>query len=162
MDSVKNIAKALYPSNRWRDSHDFDVVAVDTPASCFVAQDGQTIIPECYDLARSLSVLEAIPGKPFYCSDEYEKRLVKMQVGVDGKLSNPQYFAEMGEFGSAVDEHGNVYIADGHVYIFNSAGEKTGKIEVPERPTSIQFGGHDKKTLFITAGSSLYGVTLNE
>jgi len=161
MDSIKNIAKALYPSNRWRDSHDFDVVAVDTPASCFIARDGLTIIPECYDLARSLSVLEAVPGKPFYCSDEYEKRLVKMEVSVDGKLSNPEYFAEMAEFGSAVDSQGNVYIADGHIYVFDNTGEKTGKIEVPERPSSIQFGGHDKKTLFITARSSLYGVTLN-
>ena len=162
MDSVKNITKAIYPSNRWRDSHDFDVVAVDVPDDCFVAPDGVTIIPECYDLARSSSVLEAFPGKPFYESDEYDKRLVKMQVGNDGRLSSLEYFTEQAEFGSAVDSKGNVYIADGHIYFFDRTGSKTGKIEVPERPSSIQFGGKDRKTLFITARSSLYGVNLND
>ena len=162
MDSVKNVAKAFYPSNRWRDSHDFNTVAVNVPDDCFVAPDGITIIPECYDLARSSSVLEAIPGKPFYTSDEYDKRLVKMEVSNDGRLSNLEYFVEQAEFGSAVDSKGNVYIADGQIYIFDKTGEKTGKIEVPERPSSIQFGGKDGNTLFITARSSLYCVNLND
>ena len=162
MDSVKKVTKALYPSNRWRDSHDFDEIAVSAPDDCFIAPDGVTIIPECYDLARSSSVLEAFPGKPFYESDEYDKRLVKMEVGIDGRLSNLEYFVERAEFGSAVDSDGNVYVADGHIYIFDKTGVKTGKIEVPERPSSIQFGGKDGKILFITARSSLYGVNLND
>ncbi len=160
MGSVKNIAKALYPSNRWRDYHDFNNISVLVTENCFVAPDSVTIIPECYDLARSSSLLEAYPGKPFYAADEYDKRMVKMDVSSDGKLSNLQYFIEQAEFGSAVDSKGNVYVADGHVYVFDKDGKKTGKIEVPERPASIQFGGKDGKTLFITARSSLYGVTL--
>ncbi|UCH14622.1 MAG: SMP-30/gluconolactonase/LRE family protein, partial [Bacteroidales bacterium] len=161
-DSVKNIAKALYPSNRWRDSHDFNTIAINVPDYSFVAPDGVTIIPECYDLARSSSVLEAIPGKPFYTSDEYDKRLVKMEVDNNGRLSNLEYFVEQAEFGSAVDNQGNVYIADGQIYIYDKTGEKKGKIEVPERPSSIQFGGKDGNTLFITARSSLYGVNIND
>jgi gluconolactonase len=31
-------------------------------------------------------------------------------------------------------------------------------IEVPDRPTSLAFGGGDRKTLFIAARSSLYAV----
>lgn len=158
MGSIKNVAKALYPSNRWRDHHDFNTVSVYVPKNCFVAPDGVTIIPECYDLARSSSVLEAIPGKPFYNADEYDKRMVKMDVDSEGKLSNLQYFIEQGEFGSAVDSKGNIYVADGHIYVFDKNGKKTGKIEVPERPSSIQFGGIDGKTLFIAARSSLYCV----
>jgi len=61
-----------------------------------------------------------------------------------------------------VDNRGNVYVADGHNYIFDNRGKKTGRIEVPERPFSIQFGGRDRKTLFITARSSLYGVIVND
>jgi sugar lactone lactonase YvrE len=123
-----------------------------------VAPDGVTIIPECYDLARSSSVLEALPGKPFYTADEYDRRMVKMEVSVDGQLSNLKYFVEQAEFGSAVDSHGNVYVADGQISIFDKNGNKTGKIEVPERPSSIQFGGKDGNTLFITARSSLYSI----
>jgi sugar lactone lactonase YvrE len=158
MGSVKKVAKALYPSNRWRDSHDFNTISVSTPENCFVAPDGVTIIPECYDLARSSAVIEAWPGKPFYASDEYDKRLVKMDVDSDGKLSNLNYFIEQAEFSSAVDANGIIYIADGQIYIYDANGEKTGMIEVPERPCSIQFGGKDGKTLFMTARSSLYAV----
>lgn len=160
MGSVKNVAKALYPSNRWRDLHDFDEVSLFVPEDCFVAPDGVTIIPECYDLARSSSVLEAIPGKPFYASDEYERRVVKMDVDAEGKLSNLTHFIEQGEFGSAVDKKGNIYVTDGHVYVFDSNGKQTGKISVPERPSSLVIGGKNGNELFITARSSLYKVTL--
>jgi len=158
MGSIKNVGKALYPSNRWRDSHDFNDVSIRVPENCFVAPDGVTIIPECYDLARASSVLEAFPGKPFYASDEYDKRLVRMDVDKEGKLSNLRYFIEQAEFGSAVDGAGNIYVADGQIYIFDADGKRKGMIKVPERPSSIQFGGSDGKTLFITARSSLYGV----
>ncbi|MBN1997067.1 SMP-30/gluconolactonase/LRE family protein, partial [candidate division KSB1 bacterium] len=158
MGSIQKVAKALYPTNRWRDSHDFNQIAISVPENCFLAPDGVTIIPECYDLARSSGVLEAIPGKPFYASDEYDARMVKMKVAQDGTLSDLQYFVEQGEFGSAVDEQGNLYVANGQIYIYNPAGEQIGMIKVPERPATIQFGGNERDILFITARSSLYGV----
>jgi hypothetical protein len=158
MGSIKNVAKALYPSNRWRSFHDFDKVSVFVPENCFAAPDGVTIIPECYDLARSSSVLEAIPGKPFYAADEYDRRMAKMDVAADGTLSNLKRFIEQAEFGSAVDSKGNIYVADGQIYVYDKNGKNIRIIDVPERPSSIQFGGIDGKTLFITARSSLYSV----
>jgi hypothetical protein len=158
MGSVKNVAKALYPSNRWRDSHDFNEISVTVPENCFVAPDGVTIIPECYDLARSSSVLEAVPGQPFYAADEYNKRTIKMDVDALGKLSNLRYFIEMGEFSSAIDRKGNIYIADGQIYVYDTTGKKIRMIDIPERPTTIQFGGKDGNTLFIATRSSLYGL----
>lgn len=160
MGSVKNIYKALYPSNRWRDFHDFNSVVMFKPEMCFVAPDGKTIIPDQYDLARGSSVLEAYPGKPFYTSDEYDKRMVRMDVASDGTLSNLKYFVEMGEFGSAVDKEGNLYVADGQIYIYDKDGREKGIIEVPERPSSIQFGGKDGNTLFITARSRFFSVKI--
>jgi len=66
MGSVTNVHKALYPSNRWRDYHDFDKVVAAGNEECFVAPDGVTIIPVCYDLARSSGLTEAYPGKKVY------------------------------------------------------------------------------------------------
>jgi hypothetical protein len=160
MGSINPVAKALYPANRWRDSHDFDTVSVLTPAKCFLAPDKVTIIPECYDLARASCVLDAYPGKSVYAADEYDKRLVKMDVDIAGRLSNLKYFVEQGEFGLAVDETGSVYVADGQIYIFDANGKRQGMIKMQERPSSLQFGGRDRKILFITTRSSLYGVRI--
>ena len=162
MGTINPIAKALYPSNRWRDSHDFDQVSLFVPENCFAAPDGLTIIPEQYDLARSSSIAEAIPGKPFYGTDEYGKRTVRMQVEPDGRLTDLTYFIEQGDFGSVTDKDGNVYLIDGHVYVFNKDGKFIRIIETPERPASIIIGGKDNNMLFIAARSSLYRVVLKK
>ena len=160
MGSVVNVHKALYPSNRRRDRHDFDTAVMFKPEHCFVAPDGKTIIPNQYDLARSSSLLEAFPGKPFYASDEYGRRMVRMDVATDGTLSNLEYFVEWGEAGSAVDNEGNLYVADGQIYIFNKEGKHKGFIQIPERPSTIRFGGKDGNTLFITARSKFFNVRI--
>jgi hypothetical protein len=158
MGSITSVSKALYPSNRWRDSHDFNEISVYSPKFCFVAPDGVSIIPQCYDLARATDLVTAIPGKPLYASDEYDKRTVRMDVAADGRLSNLSYFAERGEFSSTVDETGNVFIADGQIYVYTPDGKEMSTIEIPERPSSIHFGGKDGKTLFVVSPSSLYMV----
>jgi hypothetical protein len=160
MGEVVNVHKALYPSNRRRDRHDFNTVALYVPEKCFVAPDGKTIIPQFFDLARCAALQEAWPGRPVYASDEYRKRTVRMDVGPDGRLSNLQYFVEWSEYNAAVDNEGNVYIADGQIYVFDKDGKEKGMIEVPERPTTILFGGKDNKTLFITTRKSLYSVRI--
>jgi len=160
MGSVASVHKAFYPSNRWRDFHDFNTVVTYKPESCFVAPDGKTIIPDQYDLARASSILEAYPGTPFYASDEYNRRMVRMEVAADGTLSDMDYFVEWGEFGLAVDREGNLYVADGQIYIFDKNGNHKGKIEVPERPSTLTFGGKDGNTLFITGRSRFFSVRI--
>ncbi len=156
MGSVSNIYKALYPSNRWRDGHDFNTVSVARDEECWVAPDGRTIIPVCYDLARACGLVEAFPGKPLYAADEYDKRTVKFSVDPKGYLSDLSYFAEKGEFTSVPDASGKVYAADGDIYVFGADGKTKDMIATPERPSSITFGGKDGKSLFITGKTSLY------
>jgi len=161
MGSIENVHKALYVSNKWRDFHDFNNVTVFIPEKCFVAPDKKTIIPQLYDLARSSSLLEAFPGKPFYTSDEYDRRIVKMDVAANGTLSNLTYFVEWGEFGLTVDDNGDVYVADGHILVFDNKGNIKRIIKVPERPSTIKFGGKDNKELFITGRSKFFKVDVN-
>jgi len=161
MGSVENVHKALYVSNKWRDFHDFNNVTVFVPEKCFVAPDKKTIIPQLYDLVRSSSLLDAFPGKPFYTSDEYDRRIVKMDVAANGTLSNLTYFVEWGEFGLTVDDNGDVYVADGHILVFDNKGNIKKTIKVPERPSTIKFGGKDNKELFITGRSKFFKVDVN-
>jgi hypothetical protein len=158
MGSVKTINKALYPSNRWRDSHDFNTILLNRPKECFVAPDGVTIIPICYDLARANALIEAFPGRPLYAVNEYEKKIVRSKVSAEGYLSELGNFAEKGEYSVAVDPKGNVYVSDGEIEVFDNTGKFTGEIKVPERPITIAFGGKGGKSLFISTATSLYCV----
>ena len=156
MGSLPQIHKALYPSNRWRDYHDFNKVVVNRNEECWVAPDGKTIIPVCYDLARSSGLAEAYPGKPVYISNEYDKRTVQLDVDRQGYVSNLRTFAEKGEFSSVAGSNGDVYISDGDINVFNSEGRPKGIIHIPERPNTITFGGNDRKTLFVTGREVFY------
>jgi len=158
MGSINPVYKALYPAHRWRDGHDFNTITVARDQECWVAPDGVTIIPVAYDLARSTALATAWPGKPAYIADEYDKRTVSVDADSKGYVSNLKYFAERGEFVSTTDSRGNVYIADGQVYVYDSTGKQIRVIKTPERPTSIVFGGKDGKTLFVTGHGGLYEV----
>jgi len=162
MGQINPVYKALYPAHRWRDHHDFNSITVARDAECFVAPDGVTIIPVAYDLARSSALVAAWPGKTVYVADEYDKRTVSMRVSPEGYVSDLKYFAELGEFDSIADAQGNVYIADGQIYVYDSAGKQIKLIKVPERPTSLTFGGVDGNALYITGHKALYEVRMNE
>jgi sugar lactone lactonase YvrE len=110
------------------------------------------------DLLRSFGLAPAIPGAPFYLSDESELRTYSAAVAADGSLSGLKVFAEQGGEGVTSDARGNVYIAAGHVYVYNAGGKPIDTIEVPERPLQLVFGGKDGQTLFIAARTSLYAV----
>jgi gluconolactonase len=47
------------------------------------------------------------------------------------------------------------------VYVFSPKGEQLGFIRTPETATNCTFGDKDLKTLYITAGTSLYKVRVN-
>ncbi|HVY73725.1 MAG TPA: glycosyl hydrolase family 28-related protein [Puia sp.] len=156
MRDMASVHQAFYPAHRWRDSHDFNRIVVAEADSCFVAPDQTTIIPVVYDLARATCLTAALPGKPAYVSDEYDKRTVRLDTDGKGYLSNLSYFAEKGEFSTAVQTNGNVYIADGEIYIFDPSGKPLGTIRTPERPLTLAFGGKDGDILFFTGSHSLY------
>ncbi len=156
IESIPTVYKALYPAHRWRDSHDFNTITINKTDECFVAPDGVTIIPVVYDLARAASLVQAFPGKPLYVCDEYEKRTVKLDADGHGYVSNLRYFAEKGEFSTATDAEGNVFIADGEIYEFNSEGKLLRLIKTPERPTTLVFDSGNRQNLYFTGANSLY------
>ncbi|NIG55006.1 glycosyl hydrolase family 28-related protein [Chitinophaga sp. Cy-1792] len=159
MGSVPTVYKALYPSNRWRDFHDFNTVSVNRNAECWVAPDGKTIIPAAYDLARSCALVAAFPGQPLYATDEYDKRTVRFKVDAQGYLSDLFYFAEKGDFNAIPDNKGNVWVADGELFRFNAAGKQVDMLKVPERPSSLAITNNGQQ-LFITGRNGLYRINL--
>ena len=149
---------AIVPGHRWRDAHDFLQVATAANTEHYVSPDGSTFIPKCDDLGRAFTLRPAIQGQPFYLADEFGQKTWVFSVNPDGSLSQPKLFAEEGELDVAVDTKGNVYVAAGDIFVYDPTGKQIDRIEVPERPAALVFGGKDRKTLFITARSSLYSV----
>lgn len=158
MGSVVPVAKALYPSNRWRDFHDFNAIAVYRPEKCFVAPDGKTIIPHVYDLARTAALVEAIPDKTLYVANEYDARTVSLDVADDGTLSHLKYFTEAGEFCSMPDSDGNVYVLMGDLLVYSPEGKLLRTVHIPERPSTLTVYG--KGRLFVTSRSRCFTVDI--
>ncbi|RSV39617.1 gluconolaconase [Sphingomonas sp. ABOLD] len=77
-------------------------------------------------------------------------------VGPSGTLTNLKPFANRGGESVAVAPDGRVYVANGQVFVYGADGKEVGRIDVPERPLQILFGGADKRTLFILTHHALY------
>lgn len=58
----------------------------------------------------------------------------------------------------AVAANGNVYLANGQVLVYAPDGKQIGRIDVPERPLQLLFGGADGRMLFILSRHALYAV----
>jgi hypothetical protein len=136
----------------------------------YISPDGSTFLPagadfvdgalyygvKMADILRAFSLGKATPGRPFYVSDERQKRTYVADVNADGSLTHVRLFANQGGESIAVGPDGKAYLAAGEIYVYHPDGTPAGEIDVPERPISIVFGGKDRRTLFILARTSLY------
>ncbi|MGH3765918.1 MAG: SMP-30/gluconolactonase/LRE family protein [Pseudonocardiaceae bacterium] len=117
---------------------------------------------ESSDMNRPNGAALAPDGKTLYVDDTAAGLVRKFPVRPDGSLGPPTTFAPAAEGdGMAMDDAGNLYVAtSGGVQVFKPDGTPWGTISVPERPSNCTFGGRDRKTLYITAQTSLYRVPL--
>jgi len=112
------------------------------------------------DMVRPNGVIGTPDGKILYVTDHGGGKTFRYTINKDGTLSNKKLFAPEGSDGMTIDNQGNVYLTRGGVTVYNKNGEKVEVIKVPEGPANVCFGGKDKKTLFITARTSLYSVRM--
>jgi len=146
---------------------------VTTPkAREYVSADGSVILPagrvfqqgpvtdtsgwRFSDNLDTYGFLKAAPGQRVYVSSESEDITYNGRVNPDGALTDLKVFAQRGGESVAVDSNGNVYVANGQIFVYSPAGKQIAQIAVPERPLQLIFGGTDRKTLFILAHHVLF------
>ena len=128
-----------------------------SPSLRVTAVDATFSQPNGINLSPDESVL--------YVADYGGNTIYAFDVDSDGGTRNRRAFATVsGPDGMAVDCAGNLYVAEnsaGRVQVFGATGTKLGSVAVSTGLTNLAFGGADRKTLYMTAGRSLYRLPLN-
>ena len=108
-------------------------------------------------LKGKLEKVAVIPGMgmidgPVYVTDSGANKTYVYTVNPDGSLREKKIFADEGYDGLAVDEKGNVYITPlaNYISVYDTSGNRI----------NVCFGGQDMRTLFITAGSTVYRINM--
>jgi gluconolactonase len=132
-----------------------------------LAPDGKLTL-----LVKDLVLPNGIAFSPdeqkLYVNNSEARYIAVYDVKPDGTVTNERLFADLKDAGQGgapdglkVDLEGNVYsTGPGGVWIFSPDGKVLGKISVPETATNVAWGESDRKTLYITANTSLYRIRL--
>jgi len=126
----------------------------------YLPKGGSEAILVDRDMRRPNGLIGTPNGKTLYVTDHGADSTWVYRIGEDGRLADKSLFVARGSDGMTMDERGNVYLTTDVVEIYAPDGSLIVKIEIPERPANVCFGGRDRQTLFITARTSLYSVRM--
>ena len=110
------------------------------------------------DLLRTFGLERAVPGTAFYVTTENDEETFKGSVTATGSVTDLKLFTETGGESVVQDERGRVYVAAGQILLYTREGKLADKIDVPERPIDLIFGGADRRTLYVLTHHSLYQI----
>jgi gluconolactonase len=145
---------------------------LDTESVYRIDPDG-TVTRIITDVQKPNGIILSPDMKTLYLADSNpsgNQHLLSFPLDADGNVGTKTLLHDFGKDrgidGMSIDTRGNLYAAAGKdrtggIYVFSPEGKKLGFLLVPELPTNCVFGGKDRKTLYITAGKSLYRVRLN-
>jgi gluconolactonase len=120
------------------------------------------------DLARPNSLAFSPDEKTLYIDDSGRRHIRTFEVRKDGSLAGGSVFHDMNVTtpgapdGMKVDVEGRVYCTGaGGVWVFDKEGEHLATIVTPEKPSHCAWGDGDRRTLYITAGTTIYTIRVN-
>jgi gluconolactonase len=144
---------------------------IDTESVYRVDPDG-TVTQIITDVQKPNGIILSPDMKTLYLADSNpagNQHLLAFPLKADGNVGPKRLLHDFGKErgidGMCVDVQGNIYGAagsgkSGGIYIFDSQGSQLGFIPTPETPTNCVFGDRDRRTLYVTAGKSLYRIKL--
>jgi len=159
-NEINHVERVIHPTHRWRE--DFKDVATSMAEKSFIAPDGVTIIPNTFDLGRSVQLMGVSPNQsqPVYVTHEDPKITYRFDVDDKGKLINMSEFVKRGEYSNVCDNQGKLYLAEGEILVFDNDGNEIKRIKLDERVHSMTWGGKNKNELFVTTSTAFYRIKL--
>jgi gluconolactonase len=145
---------------------------IDTESVYRVDPDGK-VAQIITDVERPNGIILSPDMKTLYLADNHPKgkrQLLAFDLKADGSVGAKRLLHDFGNDrgidGMCMDVKGQIYATagtgkTGGVYVFDRDGKRQAFIPTPEVPTNCVFGGRERKTLYITAGRSLYRIDLN-
>jgi gluconolactonase len=123
----------------------------------YILPDHRKLTRATNDLVKPNGLIGTPDGKIIYIADAGDNKTWAYNIKPDGRLSDKRLFCKQGSDGMAIDERNNVYVTGkSSISVYNSEGEKIEEIVFPERPANMTFAGKERKTLFVTARTSVY------
>jgi gluconolactonase len=121
----------------------------------YISPDGKNVTRLTTDLTGPNGIIGTPDGKTLYVGDR--GKVWSYKINSDGTLSDKRLFIEKATDGMAMDEKSNVYLTSGqNVLVYSPAAELIEEIAVPKGCSNVEFGGKDRKTLFITYMGYIY------
>ena len=131
---------------------------------------GGTVTRAVADMPGTNGLAFSPDEKYLYVNAGVGKFINRYEVRADGTLANGRMFIDISKEpgagitdGLRVDTKGNLYetAPGGAVWIISPEGKHLGTIRVPEIAANLAFGDADRKTLYITARTSIYKIRVN-
>ena len=128
----------------------------------FLSPDRQQLVRVVSDLKQPNGIIGTPDGKTLFVADIGAGKTYRFDIASDGRLTGKTLFTEQGSDGMTLDNEGNLYLTGDGVLVLNQAGRQIEQIKVPDErwTANVSFCAKDKRTLFITAGTGLYGVKM--
>ncbi len=108
------------------------------------------------DLLDTYGWVTGTVGERIHLINGSENRTYTGLIGSGGAVSDLKPFAPRGGESVATGADGRVYVANGQVFVYDTGGREIGRIDVPDRPLQLLFGGADQRTLYILTHHALY------
>lgn len=123
----------------------------------YISPDHKKLKRVTNDLVKPNGLIGTPDGKSLYIADAGAQKTWVYKIQPDGRLADKRLFCQQGSDGMTRDERNNVYLTGrSSISIYNSKGQKIEEIMFPERPANMTFAGKERKTLFVTARTSVY------